>query len=97
MMEIEVLNETKMPLLGRKQVSLEVTALKQSTPSRAELMKEIASKLKTEEGLLSIKRVSQRFGSNNCKVIVNVYNSADLLKKYEVYNKKPKKKAAEGQ
>lgn len=96
-MEIKILSESKMPLLGRKTVSLSVTALKQPTPSKAELSKEIASKLKVEESILSIKRVSQDFGSNNCKVLVNVYSSPEELKKYEVYNKKPKKKAAEGQ
>ena len=70
-MDIEVLKETKMPLLGRKQVSLNVVSLKQPTPSKAELAKAISSKLKVDENLLS-------------------------LKKYEVYNKKPKKAQAEG-
>lgn len=95
-MELQILNETKMPLLGRKQVSLSVTALKQPTPSKAELSKNIALKLKIEENVLSIIRVMQDFGANSCKVLVNVYSSPEDLKKYEVYNKKPKKKV-EGQ
>lgn len=94
-MELQILKETKMPLLNRKQVSLNVTALKQPTPSKAELSKGIALKLNVEENVLSIKKVMQDFGTNSCKVVVNVYSSPEELKKYEVYNKKPKK-AAEG-
>jgi len=96
-MELEILNENKSPLLGRKEVYLKATFLKQPTPSKAELTKEIAAKMKVDENLLAIKKIEQKFGSNYCKITINVYKSAELLKKYEVYNKKPKKKAAEGQ
>jgi ribosomal protein S24E len=93
-MEIEIVKETKMPLLGRKQVELNVENLKQPTPSKAELLKAISAKLKADEANITIKRVSQKYGSNQSNVIVNIYNSPELQKKFEVYNKKPKKRAA---
>lgn len=92
MMDLEVLSENEMPLLGRRQFVLKVTSLKQPTPSKQELSKAISTKLKVDENMVSLKRVSQEYGVNSCKVIVNVYNSPETMKKLEVYNKKPKKK-----
>lgn len=94
---MEILKENKMPLLGRKQVELKTEFMKQPTPSKEELKKQIATKLKVDESVLTIRKVEQKFGSNTCTITVNVYNSPELMQKYEVYKKKPKKKAAEGQ
>lgn len=96
-MEITIAKEVKMPMIGRKQVTFNVENIKQATPSKADLTKEISAKLKVDENVISIKKVLQKFGSNKSTVLVNVYNTPELLKKFEVYNKKPKKKAAEGQ
>ncbi len=92
-MEITVIKETKMPLTGRKQVVLDANNTKQPTPSKADLTKEISAKLKAKEDVIAIKKVAQKFGSNKSTIIVNVYDSPELLKKFETYNKKPKKKA----
>src|SRR3989344_1691283 len=98
---MQVLKENEMKLLSRKRVTL-VMENKGATPSRAELIKEIAKKFKTKEDLVIIKHIYQQFGSNRTKLIVHLYEDKekmkifehkDLLKKH--YKKEEKQEGAE--
>jgi len=99
---MEVIKEREMKLLSRKRVVLMVDH-DGSTPSRLELVKEVAKKFKVKEDLVIIKHVYQQFGKNKTKLIVHIYNDKkkkntfehkSLLKKHE---EKPVEKDEEKQ
>ncbi|MFC1690900.1 30S ribosomal protein S24e [Nanoarchaeota archaeon] len=84
-MEIELLKERDTPLLSRKRLTFSVNYDK-STPSRIDLRKEIAKKIKAEEKFVILKHIYTRFGQQWAKVIAHVYNNEEELNKFE--NKK---------
>ena len=86
---MEIKKQEKNVLFSRQEVSLLLDEGK--TPSYAELKVGIAKKLKSDEGLVVVKRVNGQFGKTEVLVDAFVYDSQDALKKFE----KEKKKAAE--
>ena len=94
-MNIHVLNENYMPLLGRKRVTFEVEHLGSATPSRQSLKDELSKKYNVGHELIAIRIVSTQFGMNKSKVEVHIYDDANVLKMLEPPKGKksePKKK-----
>jgi ribosomal protein S24E len=88
---MEIIKEKDMKLLSRKRVIL-MRDNKGATPSRQELIQEVASMFKVKEDLIIIKHVYSQFGENRTKIIVHIYNDkkkmglfehSSLLKKHE--------------
>lgn len=84
-MIMEVLKEKDMKLLSRKRLTLLVEN-KGATPSRQDLVKEIAKKFKTDEELVIIKHIYQQFGKNKTKLMVHIYEDKDKMKIFEHAN-----------
>ncbi|MBU2589470.1 MAG: hypothetical protein KKA65_01940 [Nanoarchaeota archaeon] len=78
MIQLDIVQEKEMPLLERKRVTANLS-FNGATPSKAELRKDIAKKLKVDEKLVAIRHVYQKFGSSNAKLIVHVYKDFDAL------------------
>lgn len=93
-MNIQLLDEKEMSLLGRKRINFYVDS-EFSTPSEKEILEELAKKLKVDKELIAIRHIYQRFGSRKAKVIVHVYNSKEDLKILEKKGKKKEEKPKE--
>lgn len=100
-MELTLTKERDTPLLSRKRYTFDMT-FKGSTPSRNDIRTAVAKQLKADEDLTIIKHVYTRYGAEKARVIAQVYNSVDEMKKIEEsgtlkkHEKKeePKKEAA---
>ena len=91
-MEFEILKEKDMKLLSRKRVTL-MMENKGATPSRQDIIKKLADKLKVKEDLVVVKHIYSQYGKAKTKLIVNIYKDkkkmemfehANLLKKHKV-------------
>lgn len=81
-MKLDVIKERETPLLSRTRVTLGLE-YEGATPSRLQLRKEVAGKLKVEEGLVVLKHIYTRFGQHKAKLIAHVYKNAEDLKRIE--------------
>ena len=88
---MEVVKEREMKLLSRKRITL-IRENNGATPSRQQLLTEVASQFKISEDLVVIKHIYPQFGENKTKIIVHMYTDkkkmslfehANLLKKHE--------------
>lgn len=91
---MKILYKKDMPLLSRTRVAIEIEHPEKSTPSKAEMIKEIASLLKSPEDAIIIRHVYTKYGKTKTKVIVNVYKNAEDLKRIEGIKEKVKKEKA---
>lgn len=64
-------------LLDRVEYVFEMQA--SSTPSRDTIKQEIVKKLKADEKLVSIEKVSSQYGSRNVYINVYVYDSEEVM------------------
>ncbi len=81
-MEIKIQKEKETPLLSRKRISV-MANYSGATPSRSELRKAIASKIKAKEELLVIRHIYTRFGQQKAKVIVHLYSDPITMVRLE--------------
>ena len=81
-MDFQVTHEEKKPLLHRKDVEARI-AYEASTPSRADIRKAAAEKLKAKEEMLLVVKVLPEVGSPSAKVEIRVYDDAENMKKIE--------------
>ncbi len=81
-MKLDIHKEMEAPLLARKRVTL-IAEFEGATPSRKDFLKEVARKLKSDEKLTVIRHIYSKFGRQKAKVIVNVYENADAMKRLE--------------
>ena len=95
-MKLDIHKEMEAPLLARKRVTL-IAEFEGATPSRKDLLKEVAKKLKSDEKLTVIRHIYSKFGRQKAKVIVNVYENADAMKHLEEDSFVKKHVAADGQ
>jgi small subunit ribosomal protein S24e len=80
-MEIKFVSIKKNPLLNRKEVDFLIEQ-KTKTPSRLEIKKNIADKLKISEEIVFVKKMQTLTGSNITVGIANIYETpkhADLI------------------
>jgi small subunit ribosomal protein S24e len=81
-MKLELIKDRETPLLSRTRVTLGLE-YEGATPSRLQLRKEVAGKLKVDESLVVLKHIYTRFGQHKAKIIAHVYKNADDLKRIE--------------
>lgn len=81
-MDIEIVKEKDTPLLSRKRVTAWVNSTG-TTPSRKDLVKPVAAKLKVPEDTVSIRHIYTRHGEQRVKLIIHVYKDAETLKRLE--------------
>ncbi len=97
-MKIEIGERKKNPLMKREEVKFSIGHKGRATPSRTEMMKEIASALKTKEELLIIDKIFTSTGNSVSSVRVLSYKkTVDIpkgkLDKMNARMEKVKKKA----
>lgn len=89
-MNSEILNERKNDLFGRKE--FEISLESNTSPSHEEVQKLVSEKVSSPVENLAIKKIGNRFGSNNFLVKVFVYDSEEQKNKIEPKPKAAKKK-----
>jgi small subunit ribosomal protein S24e len=83
-MEVNIVSTKENPLLKRKEVCFRVEhGPKGKTPSRLEVKKAIAAKLKINEALVFIKKMRTMTGTNTAVGVVNAYESVEQAKLIE--------------
>jgi small subunit ribosomal protein S24e len=82
-MEIEVLSNSRNPLLGRYEVTFEVKHSKEPTPKVYELRKALSSLLASKMEVTLITRLRSRTGEPKSIGEAHIYNSEDEAKKAE--------------
>lgn len=98
--KMEIVDQKKNPLMKREEVVFSLEHKGKATPSRMDMIKEIASKLNVKEDLLIIDRIISAKGNSKSSVKVLTYKKADdipkgKLDKMKARLEKAKKKAAE--
>ncbi len=93
-MELKILDEKDNKLLSRKEYKIICDFNKQATPKKEQVLKAVSDFLKRDQNLVAVKHIRQNFGAGNALVTVNVYDSVENFNKYEIINKKIKKKKA---
>ncbi|GEM_PF-1154448 len=108
-MKSKLIQEIKQPLLKRKEVVCDIEHAKAPTPKNEEVVKAVAEVTKAKEEVISVRKITNGFGSTNAEVRAFVYDSEDAKKAAEFIDKKKarqeaikaaheaKKKAAEEQ
>lgn len=86
-MKLKMLNEQEVPLLGRKRINY-IVEFDLGTPSKKEILENLARSLKIDKELIAIRHIYQRFGDTKAKIIVHVYKNKEDLKKLEKKVKK---------
>ncbi len=82
-MEIKTIEETENPLMDRKEIRFEVEHKNSPTPSRAEVLNELASKLGISEDSVVIDKVATLHGRQTASGIARVYESEEVLERLE--------------
>jgi ribosomal protein S24E len=83
---MEILKQFRNSLFGRDEIALKVTSV--SSPSKADLTKQLGEKLKKEENLIVVKEVQGNFGRREFSVKAFVYHSEDEKEQFEPKQKK---------
>ena len=96
-MKIKITSQEQNPLLKRREITFEVEHEEtRGTPSRLEVRKKLASKLKRDVGLVYVKRMKTRTGTMTAVGKATAYDSVEQAKLVEpkhilVRNKPPEK------
>ena len=91
-MTLKIVQESENKLFNRKELVFE-TEFQGSTPSKENIKKSIAVITKSKEDVIVIEKIHQLYGATKAQIKAKIYNSPELLKKFEIINKKPKKEA----
>ncbi len=80
-MEVKIVSTNKNSLLKRTEVNFKVDqGLKRETPTRLEVKKAIAAKLKISEEMLFIKKMKTMTGTNTAVGVANAYETVEQVK-----------------
>ncbi|MEK6868089.1 MAG: hypothetical protein AABX98_04665 [Nanoarchaeota archaeon] len=82
MMDFEVSKQSKVPLLSRERVTGFVH-FQGVTPSRLDVKKALAGKIKTKEEHVVVRHIYQKYGAQRAKVIAHVYQDEAMMKRLE--------------
>ena len=82
--------EKDIGLLQRKRIIYLLDHKKKPTPSKENVIKEIAKDMKVTEDLIKIRHIYPHFGTEKAKIIAHVYKTKEALKRFEEINKKKK-------
>ena len=78
---VEIIKNVENKLLSRKEILAKIPNTG-STPSRADIRKELAKKLKADESLIVINLAQNYFGDSVVNVRAKVYDTKEALEKY---------------
>ncbi len=95
MANFSIMQERDFPLLNRKSFLIKAEFIQKPTPTNADIKKNIATFLKTEETRIAVKQIKQGFGMGTAEVTVYVYKDEKSLKAIEEIKKKKKPGAQE--
>lgn len=84
-MEVQISKQGKMPLLSRERVTGFVH-FEDKTPSRMDIKKALAHKIKAKEDMVVVRHIYQRFGEHKAKVIAHIYEDEKLMQQLEPAN-----------
>ena len=93
-MSLTKIKETNSPLLHRKAYVFSLDS-EGPTPKKQDAVKFISANLKVKSELIFIKKIDQAFGENKSKVIANVYDSVENLRKIEKVKEEKKEPSQE--
>ena len=79
-------------LLGREEI--QAVSDDQVTPSMVSIQEHLAKELKKEKELIVVKKVNPSFGKQKADILAYVYDSKELLNKFEPKKKEKKKTEA---
>lgn len=82
-MEIKLKNRKENPLMEREEIKFEVEHQNSPTPSRAEVMEELASELDVSEDLILIDKLATLHGRHTASGMARIYESEERLKELE--------------
>ncbi|MDP4039585.1 MAG: hypothetical protein Q8P57_03330 [Candidatus Pacearchaeota archaeon] len=85
---MKVIKEFRNDLLKRNEI--EVAKNYESNPGFEKVMAEVSSQFKSDADRISIKKISNGFGSNEFIINLLIYDSSDDLKRIETRNRKKK-------
>ena len=91
-MELKIINQKENALLHRKEIHAHVSFDK-ATPSNADVMKQLATKLSAAEDVIVMRHIHGGFGKNVAHVEAYIYDSKEQKMKIEP---KVKAKKVEG-
>ena len=89
---MKIIKQEEHKLLERKRITAEVIHDKNKTPSKQEIVKELAQDLNVNPELINLRHIYTHFGATKSKVIANIYNNLAMLKSLEEFRKKKKDK-----
>ena len=81
-MELKVLNDNKNNLLSRREIEVSLS-FENKTPSKEDVKNELSGKLNLNKDLVVVDVIKQVFGSRECVVKYNVYDTSEDLKRVE--------------
>ncbi|MGM5481531.1 MAG: 30S ribosomal protein S24e [Nanobdellota archaeon] len=84
-MEVKIISQEENKSLSRTEVKASIV-YEGTTPSRKDIQKEIAKKLKAKEELTIIKTIKTGFGEAKATVYANAYTDENVLKRAERKN-----------
>ena len=98
-MKMEVKEEKKNPLMKREEILMRVEHEGMATPSRKDMIEEVAKKLKADKDIIIIDKIFSASGISRSRVKVHVYRKKedipkDKLEKMKVKFEKAAKKQA---
>ncbi|MBI1972585.1 hypothetical protein HYS50_01110 [Candidatus Woesearchaeota archaeon] len=91
-MNLTIKHEKKEPLLHRKEVTAVISHPGTMTPKQVDVKKALADHYKVGEGVVSVSKMQDEYGTTTTVVSATVYDNTDAYKKFAVVAKKPKKK-----
>src|SRR3989338_610414 len=81
-MKMEIKNEKENKLMERKELEVEFIGFTK-TPTRKEVLKEVAGKKGVKEELIIIETINQVFGQKKANAIIRVYKERKQLERFE--------------
>lgn len=93
-MKIDVVSQKKNPLLAREEAVVRVHHAGQRTPSRQEMLKDVAHALKANENSIIIDRIMTLQGETISEAWVLAYEKKDDVPAYKIEKMKRRMKVA---
>ncbi|UCD21262.1 MAG: hypothetical protein JSW08_01830 [archaeon] len=92
-MNFKIISKDVKPLVERTEIIVKVTD--KVTPSNEQVKDAIAKEANKPKELIVVKKIDQKYGSDESEVFAYVYDSQSSMKKFEIVTKHMKKKEVE--
>jgi ribosomal protein S24E len=87
-MELNIIEEKQNPLFKRKEIIAKLTS--RVSPKNSDVLSALAEKFSVEKNAIKLVNIKGKFGTNEFKVIANIYPSNEERDKVERLTKKEK-------